>query len=62
MKQNTLWRILVLIAVFVLLVAACSEGDDATEEDFTFGLFMVGPKEDRGWNQAHWEAVNREDV
>jgi simple sugar transport system substrate-binding protein len=57
MKQNTLWRILVLIAVFVLLVAACSEGDDATEEDFTFGLIMVGPKEDRGWNQAHWEAA-----
>jgi len=25
-------------------------------EDFTFGLLMVGPYNDRGWSQAHYEA------
>lgn len=27
------------------------------DEAFTIGLIMVGPREDRGWNQAHWEGV-----
>lgn len=26
------------------------------EEPFVFGLIMVGPKDDHGWNEAHWEA------
>ena len=38
-------------------------GSDATTttagvagEDFTFGMIMVGPENDRGWSQAHFEA------
>ncbi len=31
--------------------------DDEADGDFTIGLIMVGPREDRGWNQAHWEGV-----
>jgi simple sugar transport system substrate-binding protein len=29
----------------------------APAEPVVFGLIMVGPKEDHGWNQAHWEAA-----
>jgi simple sugar transport system substrate-binding protein len=31
--------------------------EETTDEALVFGLIMVGPKEDRGWNQAHWEAA-----
>lgn len=31
--------------------------ETSNEEPFVFGLIMVGPKEDRGWNQAHWDAA-----
>lgn len=26
-------------------------------EPFTIGLIMVGPRDDKGWNQAHWHSV-----
>ena len=31
--------------------------DEPAAETTTMGLIMVGPRDDRGWNQAHWEAV-----
>ena len=34
--------------------AAPAETD---REPFTIGLIMVGPRDDRGWNQAHWDSV-----
>jgi len=37
-----------------------AEAPEATEapakEEFTFGLLLVGPYNDRGWSQAHYEA------
>ena len=32
-------------------------GDDGgeTEEGLTFGMILVGPRNDRGWSQAHYE-------
>ena len=29
----------------------------AAEEPFVFGLIMVGPRDDHGWNEAHWEGA-----
>jgi simple sugar transport system substrate-binding protein len=31
--------------------------DVPAEEPFVFGLIMVGPQFDHGWNEAHWEAA-----
>lgn len=30
--------------------------EEAEEEEFIFGMLMVGPYNDRGWSQAHYEA------
>ncbi len=30
--------------------------DAAPEEPFVFGMILVGPRDDRGWSQAHFEA------
>ncbi|MCS7222035.1 MAG: BMP family ABC transporter substrate-binding protein [Anaerolineae bacterium] len=34
-----------------------AEAISPTPEKFVFGLILVGPKDDRGWSQAHWEAA-----
>ncbi len=53
-----------LVAALALIAAACG-GDEAEEtspsagpegEDFVFGMILVGPENDRGWSQAHFEA------
>jgi simple sugar transport system substrate-binding protein len=61
--QPRVWRVLSATAILALLVAACQPAATPTAaptdapEAIKFGLVMVGPKEDKGWNQAHWEAA-----
>ncbi|MCB0012908.1 MAG: BMP family ABC transporter substrate-binding protein [Anaerolineales bacterium] len=31
--------------------------EEMPAEPFVFGLIMVGPKDDHGWNEAHWEGA-----
>jgi simple sugar transport system substrate-binding protein len=51
------WASLVaIVAVMALLTAACGDDDDVSGEGFTFGMILVGPENDRGWSQAHFEA------
>jgi len=48
-------RILRLGIVFLLVLAVgCAEKPE--EKSFTFGMLMVGPFNDRGWSQAHYDA------
>lgn len=48
-------RVFVLLAVFALVATACSSSDNADGEGFTFGMILVGPENDQGWSQAHFE-------
>ena len=48
-------RILRLGVVFLLILAVgCAK--KAEEKPFTFGMLLVGPFNDRGWSQAHYDA------
>ncbi len=50
-------RILVVLMLIAgLLLAACDGEDQQPPEEFVFGMILVGPKNDRGWSQAHFEA------
>ena len=53
-------RKIVLVWLCMLLVAlpVAAQGDDDNEEapDFTFGMLLVGPRDDGGWSQAHYES------
>ncbi len=56
-----MFRKSVRITVFVLLLAAmlltaCAPKTVAPGEQFVFGILMVGPYNDHGWSQAHYEA------
>ncbi len=62
MTRTTLWKLVSLLTVIAMALAAClfSDATAPTEkpaEKLKFGLIMVGPKEDHGWNEAHWEAA-----
>jgi simple sugar transport system substrate-binding protein len=71
MKKNALWRLLSMLIIAVLLLAACSpaatpqteepqqpqpQPEIEEEETLIFGMLLVGPYNDRGWSQAHYEA------
>ncbi|MBI5156457.1 MAG: BMP family ABC transporter substrate-binding protein [Acidimicrobiia bacterium] len=45
-----------LLAAVSLVVAACGDDDGEAPEDFKFGMILVGPQNDQGWSQAHYEA------
>lgn len=52
-----MWRRILLGVVIVYLI--CSFGNfavaDKGEETFVFGMLLVGPYNDHGWSQAHFE-------
>jgi len=61
MRSKGLLRLGVLLSAFALVATAC--GDDsattttaASGAGFKFGMILVGPQNDHGWSQAHYEA------
>jgi len=61
MRVKGLLRLVVFFSAFALVATAC--GDDSTTtttsasgEGFKFGMILVGPQNDHGWSQAHYEA------
>lgn len=54
-------RTLSLIAIFMLIVVAVISSlptgtTSAQDDEFVFGLIMVGPFDDNGWSEAHYDA------
>ena len=57
MQKNKLWLAVSLLVLMAMILASCGGGAAAPEdEEFVFGIILVGPKNDRGWSQAHYEA------
>jgi len=56
MLHSKMGRVAFLVTIFALLAAACgAPATEAPPEEFVFGVILVGPKNDRGWSQAHYE-------
>ena len=49
--------LVLLLASLVLLQISCSTGDEESSESsaIKFGLILVGPRDDKGYSQAHYE-------
>jgi basic membrane protein A and related proteins len=47
---------LVIVGFFIFLCPMMATTAFGAPEPFTFGLLMVGPYNDHGWSQAHYEA------
>ncbi len=54
MKKPLMLTALALIAAVTLLLSPAQS--KASDNEFIFGLLMVGPINDHGWSQAHYEA------
>lgn len=48
--------ILFVALVSLSMAMATPSGGEAATKQLTFGLLMVGPYNDHGWSQAHYEA------
>ncbi len=68
-KFSLVWKGVALLMVTVLALGACTPAApaapevpateaaaEAAAEEFTFGLLMVGPYNDHGYSQAHYDA------
>src|SRR5689334_13612490 len=51
MKRNVFLSALLAISLLLAAVGSISAQDD----EFVFGMVLVGPNDDRGWSQAHYE-------
>jgi simple sugar transport system substrate-binding protein len=45
-----------LVLAVALLLSTTMSRPLAAQEEFIFGMILVGPQNDRGWSQAHYEA------
>jgi simple sugar transport system substrate-binding protein len=53
--QHKLFRLTLLVALVAILVSACGTPTPSAE-GYVFGMLLVGPYNDHGWSQAHYEA------
>jgi simple sugar transport system substrate-binding protein len=55
MLKKSGWLVISLIMVFSLVLSACQPAAPTTS-NLTLGLLLVGPYNDKGWSQAHYDA------
>ena len=56
MGKTKVSRVLLVFVALALVAAACgSDSEPVDAEGFTFGMILVGPQNDRGYSQAHFE-------
>jgi basic membrane protein A and related proteins len=54
--RKTIWQIAILTMALAFILSACGPKPLPQATGYTFGLLMVGPYNDQGWSQAHYEA------
>jgi simple sugar transport system substrate-binding protein len=58
MRKKYIWIVISLMLIAAFVFTACQPApveEVAKEEEFVFGMILVGPKNDHGWSQAHYE-------
>jgi simple sugar transport system substrate-binding protein len=56
MGKTKVSRVILVFVAFALVAAACGgDSEPVDAEGFTFGMILVGPQNDRGYSQAHYE-------
>ena len=55
-RRKIMFPRILRLSLVLLLILAVGCAKKAEEQPFTFGLLLVGPYNDRGWSQAHYDA------
>lgn len=53
-KQRLGWKLLLALVLIAVLASACDGAAGTTDEEFVFGVVLVGPYNDHGWSEAHF--------
>ena len=56
MRTKLSWPIIAIIVVLALLFSACQPAGMKAGEEIKIGMLLVGPYNDHGWSQAHYDA------
>jgi simple sugar transport system substrate-binding protein len=56
MSKKSTWLVISLLIMISLVFSACQGAGSKTGQKLVFGLLMVGPYNDQGWSQAHYDA------
>ena len=51
----TIKLLLLMLLCFSAFACTSDESEEKIGADFKFGMVLVGPKDDKGWSQAHYE-------
>jgi len=54
LKRSRLWVVMATLMLAAVLMTSCA--GSARKEGFTIGLVLVGPYNDHGWSEAHYQA------
>ena len=66
MKKNSIWRISVILFIAVFILGACTpkveevggfQIPDVNKDAFNVAMVLIGPHDDGGWSQAHYEGL-----
>lgn len=58
MFSKRLWLVVSVMMIAVLTLSACAKPTEAPAAPLTVGLLMVGPANDAGWSQAHFDSMS----
>jgi len=50
------WLLVTMLVLAALVLTGCTSSEPQQQESFTFGMLLVGPYNDHGWSQAHYDA------
>jgi len=65
MKKNVIWRASLILIVASFLFSACGPTEvggfqipDVEKDAFNVAMVLIGPHDDGGWSQAHYDGLN----
>jgi basic membrane protein A len=70
MFRNKLWQLGALLLVLSMILVACGDADETPEvvggfeiptvdeDKFNVAMVLIGPHDDGGWSEAHWDGLN----
>jgi basic membrane protein A len=64
MRSNILWKIAALLVIAAMVLPACGPEEvggfqipDVEKDKFNVAMVLIGPHDDGGWSQAHYEGL-----
>ncbi len=64
MRSNILWKLTAMLVIAAMILSACGpekvggfEIPNVEKDKFNVAMVLIGPHDDGGWSQAHFEGL-----